>query len=243
MQKRYSRNIAVENIGEIGQQKLIDSKVLVIGAGGLASPVLLYLASVGVGTIGIVDNDVVEISNLQRQVIHTEGRVGRLKTESAKIALKAINSHINIETYNLYLGKTNGEEIINQYDVIVDCTDNFRSKFVINDLALKTNKPLVHAGVFKMEGQIMTIIPNKTACYRCVFKEEPDKSKVDLPQVVGTIGATAGIIGSIQAMEVIKLITGVGELLTNRILVLDGVSMKFTEIPVKNSSSCSCNNH
>jgi len=238
--KRYSRNIAVDEIGEVGQQKLIDSKVLVIGAGGLGSPVLQYLASVGVGKLGIVDNDVVDISNLQRQVIHIEGRVGYPKVESAQIHIKSLNSYIKVETYNLFLDENNGIDILKKYDIIVDCTDNFKSKFVINDLALKTKRPLVHAGVQRMEGQVMTILPGETACYRCVFKEEPDKNKVDLPKNVGVIGAAVGIIGSIQALEVVKLITGVGELLTNRILIFDGLNMTFNEILVKKSGNCVC---
>ncbi len=239
--ERYSRNIAVSEIGLEGQEKLIDSKVLVIGAGGLGSPVLLYLASVGVGTIGIVDNDVVDVSNLQRQVLHIEGRVGKPKAESAETSLKARNSHTEIVTYNMYLDRSNGPEIMKEYDVIVDCTDNFKSKFSINDMAIDAKKPLIHAGVQRMQGQVMTIIPGETACYRCVFKDEPDENKVDLPKDVGVIGAAVGIIGSIQALEVIKLITGAGDLLTDRILIVDGLTMKCNEIPVKKSESCDCN--
>ena len=238
--ERYSRNIAVDEIGLEGQEKLMNSKVLVIGAGGLGSPVLQYLASVGVGKIGVVDNDVVDITNLQRQVLHIEGRVGEPKAESAKIAMKALNSHPEIDTYNVFLDRDNGPELMKEYDVIVDCTDNFKSKFSINDMAVAAKIPLVHAGVQRMHGQVMTIIPGKTACYRCVFKEEPDENKVDLPKDVGVIGAAVGIIGSIQALEVIKLITGAGDLLTNRILSFDGLTMKCSEIPVKMSKSCGC---
>ena len=243
--KRYSRQLVMKEIGESGQKKLLSSSVLVIGAGGLGSPALMYLASAGVGTIGIADADEVDVSNLQRQVIHNCADIGKAKVESAKEKINKWNPDVNVKTYKTYVNSENIAELISDYDFVLDCTDNFGSKFLINDYCVKAEKPFCHAGVVGFEGQLMTYIPHKSPCYRCVFEEEPKAGDVPLPKEVGVISAACGVIGSLQAMEAIKYILGKGDLLTGYLLTYDALKMEFRKIKLpSNTHNCAvCGDH
>ena len=222
--ERYARHFSLKEIGVQGQKKLLSSKVLVIGAGGLGSAALLYLTAAGVGTLGIVDFDEVDFSNLQRQIIHTTKSVGMAKTQSAENAVKALNSDTTVRQYNFPLTPDNIMAVIADYDFILDCTDRFETKFLINDACVLAEKPYVHAGVVRFGGQAMTYIPQKGPCLRCLMGNVPH----DTPtcQEVGVLGAAVGVLGSIQAMEAIKYITNVGELLCGKIFSFDGLTMK-----------------
>ena len=213
--ERYSRHIILKEVGAKGQKKLLNAKVLIIGAGGLGAPAAMYLAAAGVGTIGIADADVVDLSNLQRQVIHTTNDIGKKKVESAAETMRAINPDVTVNTY---------------YDFILDGTDNFPAKFLINDACVMANKPLSHAGIIRFKGQLTTIIPKEGPCYRCIFKNPPPKDAVPTCKQAGVIGAMGGVIGSLQAMEAVKYITGVGELLSGYLLTYDALKMEFHKI-------------
>lgn len=243
--ERYSRHLILKEIGYKGQKKLAEAKVLIIGAGGLGAPAAMYLAAAGVGTIGIVDADVVDLSNLQRQIIHTTKDIGRSKVESAAESISAINPSINVRTYNTRIYSENILEIIEDYDFILDGTDNFPTKFLINDACVMVNKPFSHAGILRFNGQVMTVIPHESPCYRCVFENPPKKGEVPSCSEAGVIGAMAGVIGSIQALEAIKYITGTGELLTGKMLTFDALTMNFRTVPIKNRrSDCQiCSDH
>lgn len=234
--KRYSRQLVMKDIGESGQQKLLSSKVLVIGAGGLGSPALMYLASAGVGTIGVADADVVDISNLQRQVIHTVDDIGKSKVESASDKILKLNPDVIIKTYKTYVTNENISNLIADYDFVLDCTDNFESKFLINDYCVKLAKPFCHAGVVGFEGQLMTYIPNKSPCYRCIFEEAPQSGDVPLPKEIGIISAACGVIGSLQAMEAIKFLLNKGELLTGFMLIYNALDASFRKIKLPNQN-------
>lgn len=236
--ERYSRHIILPEVGGKGQEKLNESKVLVIGAGGLGSPVALYLAAAGIGTMGIVDSDVVDLSNLQRQIIHTTSDVGRLKTDSASKKLKALNPDIKIKAYHEFVNSTNIMEIIADYDVIVDGTDNFPTRFLVNDACVLANKPLVHGAILRFDGQAFTIIPGEGPCYRCIFEQPPPPGTVPNCSQAGILGAIAGIIGTIQATEVLKIILNKGRTLMGRLLVVDALDMSFREVKIRRNSSC-----
>ena len=228
---RYNRNILLEGFGEEGQQKLKRSKVLVIGTGGLGSPVLLYLAAAGIGTLGIIDHDVVDISNLQRQILHHTEDVGMPKITSAERKLKALNPDVHIISYKEYFTSDNAAKLVRQYDFIVDCCDNYETKFLINDICVAEQKPYSHGAVLALRGEVMTYIPG-CADYRSVFDNPPkDGERINAAQV-GVLGAMAGIVGSIQATETIKYLTGIGELITNRILIIDGKPMLFHSLKI-----------
>ena len=228
---RYKRNIQIEGFGEEGQQKLKDAKVLVVGAGGLGSPVLSYLAAVGIGTIGIIDYDKVDLSNLQRQVLHQTVDIGRLKVESVKEKLLALNPEIIVNIFAERFTEDNAKTIIGQYDFIVDCCDNYETKFLINDICVEVQKPFSHGAILALRGEVMTYIPG--CCnYRDVFDGPPENKSELSPEQAGTLGAVAGIIGSIQATEVIKYFIGIGELIINRILIFDGKAMSFHSLKV-----------
>jgi molybdopterin/thiamine biosynthesis adenylyltransferase len=233
--KRYARNIALGEVGVGGQLKLLESRVLIIGVGGLGSPVAMYLAAAGVGTIGIVDADCVDLTNLQRQVIHRTQDVGVAKVESAKSAMRSINPDVEVHSYSVRLDASNAVEIVRDYQFVIDATDNFASKFMIADVCHFENKPYSHAGILEFSGQTMTVIPGKSACYRCVFGEPPQETA---GPAAGVIGALPGIIGSIQAAEAIKCLLGIGELLTDRLLIYDALKMSFREVGLQKNPRC-----
>jgi molybdopterin/thiamine biosynthesis adenylyltransferase len=229
---RYSRHIILQDIGGVGQEKILNGKVLIIGTGGLGAPAALYLAAAGVGTIGLIDGDVVDLSNLQRQVIHFTPDVGRPKVDSAKEKINLINPDVNVITYKDVIHAGNALEILKDYDFIIDGTDNFSAKFLINDACVLAKKPFSHGGILRFDGQTMTYVPG-SASYRCVFKEPPPKNLVPTCSQAGILGAVAGMLGTIQAAEALKYLTGVGELLTNRMLIFDAKSMNFRTVKVK----------
>lgn len=237
--EHYARHIALSEVGEEGQRRLLCASVLVIGAGGLGSPAAMYLAAAGVGTIGIADADTVDVSNLQRQIIHRVSDAGHDKTESAKNTITALNPEINVRTYNTFIDSGNIDAIIRDYDFIIDATDNFESKFLINDACVAARKPFVHAGITRFSGQLMTYVPNRGPCYRCVFKEPPPEGAVPTCKEVGVIGALCGVIGSLEAMEAIKYILNAGELLTGYLLTCDTLSMNFRKIALP-ERDCEC---
>lgn len=233
--ERYSRHIMLNQIGLTGQKKLMMSKVLIIGTGGLGSPCAMYLAAAGVGTIGIADADVVDLSNLQRQIIHSTNNLGREKVQSAKETILSINPDVTVKTYNIYVNDVNIAKIIEEYDFIVDCTDNFTSKFLISDACVLAKKPFSHAGINGFQGQLMTYVPRKSPCYRCIFKNPPEEEVNSEEKKIGIVGAMAGVIGSLQAMEAIKYITSVGELLIGCILTYNALDMEFRKVKLPKS--------
>ena len=236
--ERYSRHIILKEVGAKGQKKLLNSKVLIIGAGGLGAPAALYLAAAGVGHIGIVDADEVDLSNLQRQVIHSTADIGKAKVKSAKESMVAINPDVEVTTYRMFVDATNVRELIREYDFIIDGTDNFPAKFLINDACVLEKKPFSHAGIIRFQGQLMTYVPGEGPCYRCVFKNPPPKDAVPTCKQAGVIGAMAGTIGTLQAMEAIKYIIGKGELLTGKLLTYDALKMDFRKINFKRDCNC-----
>ena len=243
--ERYSRHIILKEVGAKGQKKLLNSKVLIIGAGGLGAPAAMYLAAAGVGHIGIVDMDKVDLSNLQRQVIHTTDDLGKAKVESAKETMTAINPDVEVETYRIFVNASNIRELIRDYDFIIDGTDNFPAKFLINDACVLEKKPFVHAGIIRFQGQVMTYVPNEGPCYRCVFKNPPPNDAIPTCKQAGVIGAMAGTIGTLQAMETIKYIVGKGKLLTGYLLTYDALTMEFRKIKLPSDThNCAvCGDH
>ncbi len=235
--ERYSRHILLQNVGVTGQMKIMEGKVLIIGAGGLGSPIALYLAAAGVGTIGIADGDVVDISNLQRQIIHTTPEIGTPKVDSAEVAIKAINPDVNVIKHKGFVKADNIMDLISDYDFIVDGTDNFPIKFLINDACVMAGKPFSHGGILKFDGQTLTHTP-KNACYRCAFNAPPPKNAVPTCSQAGVLGAIAGMLGTIQAAEVLKYFTGAGELLENKLLMFDALTMNFRTVKLKRNKNC-----
>ena len=235
---RYSRHILLPEVGGKGQKKLSKARIFVVGAGGLGSPVALYLAAAGVGTIGLIDSDVVDLSNLQRQVLHHTSDVNRPKVTSAKEKILALNPDVQVEIYEGRLTSENARELIEQYDVVIDGVDNFPAKFLINDACYFTKTPLVHGGILRFDGRVFTIIPDQSACYRCIFKEPPPPGLVANCQEAGIIGVVAGIIGTIQATEALKLVLNIGQPLTNRILDFNAQTTQFREIRTKRNPNC-----
>jgi molybdopterin/thiamine biosynthesis adenylyltransferase len=236
--ERYSRHILLPEVGGAGQQRLLNARVLIIGAGGLGSPLALYLAAAGVGTIGIADADAVELSNLQRQVLHTTADLGRRKCLSAKESMEAINPDVQVRAYDTRLTSANVLDIIAGYDVVADGTDNFPTRYLVNDACVLTGTPLVHAGILRFEGQATTIVPGRGPCYRCLYPEPPPPGMVPSCQEAGVLGATAGLVGTIQANEVLKLILGIGEPLIGRLLLYDGLEMTFRTIRFARRADC-----
>jgi len=237
--QRYARNIIIPEIGKAGQENLLAAKVLIAGCGGLGSACAYYLAAAGCGTIGVADFDTVDLDNLQRQILHTTKDVGILKVDSAKKKLTDINPDIKINCYQERLSKTNISNIINDYDLLVECSDNFSTKYLLNDMAVSAKKPLFYAAVSKFEGQATTIMPDLSACLRCIFNEEPKEKDLISPKDSGILGPVAGIGGLIQANEVIKYVLGLGQLLTDTIFSFDVLSMDFKKIGVKKDPDCS----
>lgn len=242
--ERYSRHILLPEVGGKGQKRLAEARVLIVGAGGLGSPAALYLAAAGVGTVGIIDGDVVDMSNLHRQVIHATPDVGRSKVRSAEAKMKAINPDVNVVAYEERITAANGLERVRDFDIILDGTDNFPAKFLTNDAAVLAQKPLIHGGILRFDGQVFTILPGKSACYRCIFREPPPAGVVPSCQEAGVIGVLAGVIGTIQATEALKLILGIGEPLTDRILTYEAKSTGFREIRIRRNPKCPvCGDH
>lgn len=240
---RYLHHIILKDIGGEGQRRLLAAKVLIVGAGGLGSPAALYLAAAGVGTIGICDDDCVELSNLQRQIIHSTKDIGRSKAESAVEKMRAINPDVRVAPHAERLTDQNAISIISDYDFVIDGTDNFPSKFLINDGCVARKKPYSHGGVVGFKGQVFTYVAG-SLCLRCVFDRPPEPGCVMDCRGSGILGAAAGIIGAIQAAEAIKYILGRGDLLTNRILTVDALKMEFRTIPIERSQTCpTCGTH
>lgn len=235
---RYSRQLLIPEIGQAGQRKLLDSRVLLIGAGGLGSPAGLYLAAAGIGTIGIVDDDVVDASNLQRQVLHTADRVGMPKTESAEMTLTALNPDVNVVRHPYRLDETNVNELVASYDVIVDGTDNFETRYLLNDASVAYRKPVVHGSIYRWDGQVTTFVPFDGPCYRCLYPTQPPDELAPACAVAGVLGVLPGIIGLLQANETVKLVLGVGETLAGRMLLFDAMSTSFDEIRLWRDPAC-----
>src|SRR5215472_3483490 len=236
--KRYSRHMLVPEVGEAGQFKLLDSSVLLIGAGGLGSPAAYYLAAAGVGTIGIIDADVVEESNLQRQIIHNTNRIGQYKAESARETIEALNPDVKVITYIERLDESNVARIIADYDVILDGTDNFPTRYLLNDAALIANKPVVHGSVFRFEGQLTVLKPYEGPCYRCLYPEPPPPELAPSCAEAGVLGVLPGIIGLLQATETIKLLLNIGEPLVGRLMTYDALAGEFSELRLYRDPEC-----
>ncbi len=237
-QQRYSRHLLVPEVGEAGQQKLLDSKVLLIGAGGLGSPAGLYLAAAGVGTIGIVDSDVVDVSNLQRQVLHTDASVGKPKTESAAATIRALNPDVRVVAHSLRLDASNVLEVIAPYDLIVDGCDNFATKYLVNDAAVLTKKPLVYGSIYRFEGQASVFKAGEGPCYRCLYPEPTPVELAPSCDEAGVLGVLPGTIGLVQATEAIKLLLGAGRPLVGRLLTYDALEASHREFRVRRDPGC-----
>ncbi|MBM3934910.1 MAG: molybdopterin-synthase adenylyltransferase MoeB [SAR202 cluster bacterium] len=235
--KRYSRHIIMPQVGSKGQRKLLDSKVLIIGAGGLGSPVAVYLALAGVGTLGIVDYDTVDLSNLQRQILHHDSDIGRKKVDSARDTLKSYNPGVNVIAHEQPITSDNAMEIFKNYDVIINGADNFPARYLVNDAAYLSGKPLVDGSILIFDGQATVYIPGK-GCYRCVFPEPPPPGEVPSCAEAGVLGMLPGLVGSIQAVETVKLLTGIGDSLSGRLLLIDALSMEFRTLKVRRNPNC-----
>lgn len=244
--ERYSRHLLMPEVGEKGQLRLMDSRVLLIGAGGLGSPAAYYLAAAGVGTLGIVDHDIVDRSNLQRQILHTDARVGVAKVISAVEALEALNPRIKVVPYQLHLNSDNVDELFSQYDVVVDGSDNFATRYLVNDACIKHRIPNVHGAVFRFEGQLTVFWPanekNPGPCYRCLFPEPPPPEAAPSCAQAGVLGVLPGVIGVMEAIETVKILLGIGEPLIGRFLYYDALYGRFTEMKFKRNPNCAyCN--
>ncbi len=239
---RYSRHIIMDEIGPEGQAKLLDSRVLVIGAGGLGAPIIQYLAAAGIGTLGIADDDVVERSNLQRQIVHGDADVGEPKVESAARYVEGLNPDIAVEIHEVRVGPENVEDLIAEYDVVVDGSDNFRTRYLVNDACTLSNTPFSHGAIYKFEGQAITFPAGdgeeRGPCYRCLFPEAPPEDEVADCASTGVLGVLPGTVGCIQATEAMKLVLDFGEPLEGRLLVYDAADMTFDEVPVERNPDC-----
>ncbi|MBJ7249098.1 MAG: molybdopterin-synthase adenylyltransferase MoeB [Thermoleophilia bacterium] len=242
--RRYSRHLVIPEVGEAGQLALLSSKVLMIGAGGLGSPSALYLAAAGVGTIGIIDDDVVDASNLQRQVIHNMDRIGMPKAESARLTLTALNPDVEVIEYRERLSSSNIDRILAGYDVIVDGTDNFPTRYLLNDASLIHKIPVVHASIFRFEGQLTVFKPFEGPCYRCLFPEPPPAELAPSCAEGGVLGVLPGIMGTLQATEALKQLLGIGDPLVGRLLLADALEMSFHEVQLRRDPNCAvCGEH
>ena len=235
---RYHRHLLLPEVGETGQQRLLESKVLLLGAGGLGSPAGLYLAAAGVGTLGIVDMDVVDASNLQRQILHNIDRIGDRKVDSAKKTLTALNPDVNVVTYDTRLGADNVVNIISDYDLVIDGTDNFPTRYLLNDASVLTGIPVVHGSIFRFEGQVTVFAPGSGPCYRCLLPEPPPPELAPSCAEAGVLGVLPGIIGSIQALEAIKVLLGLGDPLIGRLLAYDALEEAFRTFNVRRDPAC-----
>ncbi|GAB3127451.1 HesA/MoeB/ThiF family protein [Novispirillum itersonii] len=237
--RRYARHILLPNVGGTGQEKLLASKVLLIGAGGLGSPLAVYLAAAGVGTIGIVDDDTVDLSNLQRQIAHTTDRIGMAKTASAAQAMQAINPDITVHQHRMRLDAGNAAELFAGYDLIADGSDNFGTRFLVNDAAFFARKTLVSAAILRFDGQLSTYKPHAGGpCYRCIFREPPPPGQIPSCAEAGILGAVAGVMGTLQATEILKELLGIGDSMAGRLMIYDGLSAAFRTVRVKPDPGC-----
>ncbi len=236
--QRYSRHLLIPEVGAAGQARLLGSKALLIGAGGLGSPASLYLAAAGVGTIGIVDFDIVDVSNLQRQIVHTTDRVGDRKVESAKKSINALNPEVKVVAHEEMLVAENVERIIAGYDVILDGTDTFETRYILNDAAVAAGIPVVHASVFRFEGQLTTFVPFEGPCYRCLYPTPPPPELAPGCSVAGVLGVVPGILGMLQANEALKVLLGIGNTLAGRLLLFDALETEFTELKLRRDPNC-----
>jgi molybdopterin/thiamine biosynthesis adenylyltransferase/rhodanese-related sulfurtransferase len=236
--QRYSRHLLIPEVGTAGQARLLGSKALLIGAGGLGSPAALYLAAAGVGTIGIIDFDVVDLSNLQRQIIHTNDRIGEKKVDSARKTLTALNPDVTVVAHEEMLVADNVDRVIAGYDVILDGTDTFETRYILNDAAVAAGIPVVHASVFRFEGQLTTFIPYEGPCYRCLYPTPPPPELAPGCSVAGVLGVVPGIMGLLQANEVLKVLLGIGETLAGRLLLFDALETEFTELKLRRDPEC-----
>ena len=236
--RRYSRQVVIPEVGAEGQRKLLDSQVLIIGAGGLGSPVALYLAASGVGTIGLVDDDVVDDSNLQRQVLHATDRIGMAKTESARLTLEGLNPETKVIEHRERLDASNVERLIAGYEAVVDGTDNFDTRYALNDAAVKLRKPVVHGSIYRWEGQVTTFVPFAGPCYRCMYPTQPPEELAASCAVTGVLGVLPGIVGLLQANEVLKLLLELGESLSGRLLMFDALTSTFEEMRIPRDPAC-----
>jgi len=239
-QERYARQLVIPEVGEAGQEKLARARVLVIGAGGLGSPVSFYLAAAGVGTLGIVDGDTVEISNLQRQILHSTADLGRPKAESAAEKLRALNPSLTVIPYQERVSPENVADLVRGYDLVVDAVDNFATRYLVNDVCVQLGKPLVEAGVSRWEGMLLVIAPGGP-CYRCVFPEEPRPGSAPTPAQTGVMGVTPGILGVLQAAESIKFLLG-QKTIQGQLLMVDLLSASFRTVDLKINPACQCHN-
>jgi adenylyltransferase/sulfurtransferase len=235
---RYSRHILLPEVGGIGQEKLSGSKVVLVGAGGLGSPVGYYLAAAGVGTIGVIDNDRVEISNLQRQIAHNTKRIGMFKADSAKETYETLNPDVTVVTHKERLTSQNVLDLFRGYDVVVDGSDNFPTRYLVNDACVMLRKPLVSAAVFRFEGQLMTVVPGEGPCYRCLFEVPPPPGMVPSCQEAGILGVVTGVVGTLQATEVVKLLLGIGRPLKGALLLWNALDMNFRTVKVPRNKEC-----
>ncbi len=236
---RYSRHIILKNVGGKGQRKLLGAKVLLVGAGGLGSPASLYLAAAGVGTLGIVDYDVVDVSNLQRQILHHTADVGRPKTESAADTLQSINPDVRVIGHQVQLSSENALDILSEYDIVVNGSDNFPTRYLVNDACALLGKPLVDGSILQFEGQVTVYDPARGGpCYRCLFPAPPPPGAVPTCAEAGVLGVLPGIIGSLQALETIKLVLGIGEPLIGRLLIFDALDLDFTTVRIRRDPAC-----
>ena len=235
---RYSRHTLLPEVGVDGQIKLLNAKVLLLGAGGLGAPTALYLAAAGIGTLGLVDDDVVDASNLQRQVIHNTERIGMPKTESARLFIEALNPDVNVVEHRIRLDAGNILEIIGDYDVIVDGADNFPTRYLLNDASVRLRKPVVSASILSFDGQISTFVPYEGPCYRCLYPTPPPAELAPSCSANGVLGVMAGTMGTLQANEVIKLVLGIGEPLVGRLLLYEALGTRFTELKVRRDPNC-----
>ena len=236
--ERYSRHIILPEVGGAGQQKMLEARVLLLGAGGLGSPAAYYLAAAGIGNIGIVDFDQVDVSNLQRQIIHSTERIGMLKTESAKKTIQALNPDVNVTLYNEKIDSSNILSIIKDYDYVVDGSDNFPTRYLVNDACVMENKTLIHGSIYRFEGQVTVFKPNSGPCYRCLYPEPPPPGMSPNCQEGGVLGVLAGIVGNLQVVEVLKLILGIGEPLVGKLLIYDALKTEFRNLNLRKDASC-----
>lgn len=242
--QRYSRHLILPEVGEQGQTRLLAARVFMVGAGGLGSPVGYYLSAAGVGTLAIIDNDDVDLSNLQRQIAHCTRTLGIPKVESAKNTFESLNPDVHIIPFKDRLTKHNILDLIKDYDIVVDCSDNYATRFLVNDACVMSGKPLVTGAIFKFEGQLTVVIPGEGPCYRCLFEEPPPPGMLPSPQGVGLLGVIPGVIGTLQAAEVLKLIIGKGHILKGELLIYDALKPSFRKVKIPKNPDCPvCSSH